>query len=80
MDEAKLEASIAVLLDRSERLEKLMLGNGQPGLLQRVATLEETDRQAAKAGAKAGATTGTAATMLGGLVLLILGHFGIKLG
>lgn len=69
---------IAIIYDRTERFERALFGNGQPGVIQRVTALEEADKQAARAGAKAGATTGTAATMLGGLVLLILGHFGIK--
>ena len=59
---------IAVLLDRSERIEKALLGNGRPGLIAEVATIvekvDDLDKRAPSKKEKYGAIGGILAAMV----------------
>lgn len=80
MNELERDELLVRLDERTARTERLLLGNGQPGLVQRVSVIEGRIEEAHKAGAKAGASAGgrrsaliTAAILALGVVAKILG-------
>lgn len=70
------EEQVAVIYDRTARIEKLLLGNGQPGVVSRLTTLEtqidERDKIARKSGS-VGGVVGAGVTTLIALVLQRVG-------
>ena len=65
------EEMIAVMYDRSERMEHAVFGNGQPGLIDRVARTEERldsrDRTVAKTSGVTAVITAVLTAVLGWL-------------
>lgn len=68
-----------VLLDRSARLEHAIFGNGQPGLVQRVASIEGWRDEARAAGAKAGRKNGMVVTATFAIISIVAKVLGIPL-
>lgn len=66
---ATLEAREGARAQWEQRIEKALMGNGQPGLIHKVATLEERSSMTKATGA--GAASGGVA----GIVLLIAGEW-----
>lgn len=62
---------LAVIYDRSERIEKALYGNGQPGLLDQVARhqerLDARDRAVAKTSGMTAVVTAALTALLGWL-------------
>ena len=58
------EEMISVMYDRSERFEHAIFGNGQPGLLDRVARVEEQNQKRNRVATKAGGTGAVLAAVL----------------
>lgn len=53
-----------MMYDRSERFEHAIFGNGQPGLLDRVARVEEQNQKRDRVATKAGGTGAVLAAVL----------------
>ena len=78
--EMTTDEMVAVIYDRSERLERALFGNGQPGLTGRVDKIEERINMNTRAGWYGGIGGGAAGSGVLGLILLLLDKFGVQVG
>ena len=70
---------LAAIESKTDRIIMMLDGNGQPGLITRVAKIEERINMTSRAGLYGGIGGGAAGTGVLGLVLLILDKLGVSL-
>lgn len=55
-------------------------GNGQPGMMTRLARVEEHQASTPKSGAKWGGAAGGVTAVIAAAIMLVLDRFGVKVG
>lgn len=70
---------LAAIESKTDRIIMMLDGNGQPGLITRVAKIEERINMTNRAGLYGGIGGGAAGTGVLGIILLILDRFGVTL-
>ena len=78
--ELTTEEMVAVIYDRSERIERALFGNGQAGVIGRVDKIEERINMNTRAGWYGGLGGGAAGSGVLGIILLLMDKFGVKIG